>query len=270
MGVIKVNTFLYIILGVIGTIFGSFFTLAVYRIPRKENIVYVRSHCTTCNHRLEFWDLIPVLSYVFLGGKCRYCKETIRPRYLILELLSGLVFILIAVAMNISVMSSLTDFMIYGYTALIVSVLCILMGIGKNIPYSVIIFGMLVRTLYFVFFDMQSFEMFFIETACFMVVALISYLCINTYFSKKKNENSFLERNYPKTLETILLVAFLVYIFGINIVVIIMSLALFVGLFIKYILKKEIDYITYICFISIVSLILISNVHIYEYISSIF
>ena len=263
------NTILYIILLVMGTIFGSFFTLAVYRIPRRENIVYVRSHCTTCNHRLEFWDLIPVLSYLFLGGKCRYCKETIRPRYLILELLTGLVFLLIAVAMNISVMSPLTDFILYGYTVLIISSLCILMGIGKSIPVSVVVFGMIIRTLYFIFFDIQSFTSFFIETAGFMIVALISYLCINTYFSKKKKKSKFLENNYPKTLETIMLVTFLIYIFGINMVVLIMTLSLLVGLFIKYVLKKEIYYITYICFISILVVIILSNSNVYEYISNI-
>lgn len=79
-----------------GIVFGSFFTLAVYRIPRKENIVYGRSHCTSCNHKLGFWDLIPILSYVFLKGRCRYCGEKIRIRYLLLEIFSGSVFLLIA------------------------------------------------------------------------------------------------------------------------------------------------------------------------------
>ena len=76
--------------------FGSFFTLAVYLIPRKENITYVRSHCTSCNHKLGFLDLIPIFSYIFLGGKCRYCGEKIRIRYLLLEVFSGIVFLSVA------------------------------------------------------------------------------------------------------------------------------------------------------------------------------
>ena len=70
----------------IGTVFGSFFTLAVYRIPLKKNITYERSFCPNCEHRLEFKDLIPVFSYIFLKGKCRYCGQKVRPRYLILEI----------------------------------------------------------------------------------------------------------------------------------------------------------------------------------------
>lgn len=93
---------IYIAIFLSGTVFGSFFTLAVYRIPRKEDITHVRSHCTSCNHELNFLDLIPVLSYIFLGGKCRYCGEKIRIRYLLLEIMSGLVFLLVALTHGIT------------------------------------------------------------------------------------------------------------------------------------------------------------------------
>ena len=86
----------------IGTVFGSFFTLAVYRIPLGKNITHERSFCPNCNHRLEFRDLIPVFSYIFLKGKCRYCKNKVRPRYLILEILSGIVFVLAYISMKIN------------------------------------------------------------------------------------------------------------------------------------------------------------------------
>lgn len=86
---------IYIILNIfiIGTLFGSFFSLATYRIPRKQDIVATRSYCPICKHNLNFFDLIPILSYIFLGGKCRYCKHKISPRYFFLELSNGLVFV---------------------------------------------------------------------------------------------------------------------------------------------------------------------------------
>ena len=87
----------YALMFIIGTVFGSFFTLAVYRIPLKQDITHERSFCPKCNHKLSFWDMIPVLSYIFLGGKCRYCKEKIRIRYLLLEILTGTVFLLFAI-----------------------------------------------------------------------------------------------------------------------------------------------------------------------------
>ena len=96
------DIFLYIIIFIIGTFFGSFFTLAVYRIPKKEDILIKHSYCPNCNHKLGFFDLFPVFSYIFLQGKCRYCGNKIRPRYLILELLSGFTFLAIAVATKIT------------------------------------------------------------------------------------------------------------------------------------------------------------------------
>ena len=92
----QMNAILYTTIFIIGTLFGSFYTLAVYRIPRKKDITHTHSFCPNCNHKLGFFELIPVLSYIFLGGKCKNCKQKIRPRYLILEILSGVTFLIFA------------------------------------------------------------------------------------------------------------------------------------------------------------------------------
>jgi leader peptidase (prepilin peptidase)/N-methyltransferase len=60
----------------------------------------VQSHCVSCNHKLGPLDLIPIFSYLFLGGKCRYCKEKIRSRYVLLEIMSGLAFLLLAIILR--------------------------------------------------------------------------------------------------------------------------------------------------------------------------
>ena len=118
---------IYISIFITGTVFGSFFTLAVYRIPRKEDIVYVRSHCTSCNHELGFFDLIPIFSYIFLGGRCRYCKEKIRIRYLLLEVFSGLVFLAIALTRN--VIDNIVDL---SFIYLFIAGMFIIAGIDKE------------------------------------------------------------------------------------------------------------------------------------------
>lgn len=79
----------------IGTLFGSFFSLAIYRIPRKQDIMIKRSYCPKCKHDLGFLDLIPILSYIFRMGKCKYCKEKISPIYIILEISNGILFLFI-------------------------------------------------------------------------------------------------------------------------------------------------------------------------------
>ena len=84
-----------IIVFILGLLFGSFTNVIIYRMPRGESIVQPPSHCPSCNTRLGVLDLIPVLSWVFLGGRCRYCQEKISPRYAVVELLCGLLFLVV-------------------------------------------------------------------------------------------------------------------------------------------------------------------------------
>lgn len=78
----------------IGLFFGSFYNVVSLRTLSEESIVLPPSHCTSCNHRLYPKDLIPVFSYLFIGGKCRYCKEKISWIYPFGELLTGITFAL--------------------------------------------------------------------------------------------------------------------------------------------------------------------------------
>lgn len=83
----------YIIVTAVGLIFGSFTNVLIARIPAGESIVTPPSHCPHCGHRLGVLDLVPVLSWLWLKGKCRYCRERIRPRYPLVELLTAALFI---------------------------------------------------------------------------------------------------------------------------------------------------------------------------------
>lgn len=78
---------------IIGTLVGSFITLAIYRIPRKEDIWVKRSYCPNCKHRLGFFDCFPILSYISTVGRCKYCMKHISVRYIIIEFLNGFVFV---------------------------------------------------------------------------------------------------------------------------------------------------------------------------------
>lgn len=86
---------IYLILFFItGLLFGSFYNVVGLRLPKKESIIYPSSHCPKCNHKLSWYELIPVLSYIFLKGKCKNCKEKISIMYPVVELISGILFAL--------------------------------------------------------------------------------------------------------------------------------------------------------------------------------
>jgi leader peptidase (prepilin peptidase)/N-methyltransferase len=77
---------------VLGLIFGSFFNVCIYRIPRDLSVVSPASHCPNCGQRLPFWLNIPLLTYLFLRGRCFFCHQTITLRYPLVEAFTGLLF----------------------------------------------------------------------------------------------------------------------------------------------------------------------------------
>lgn len=151
----ELNTIFYIFMFAIGATLGSFYTLAVYRIPLKQDITHTRSYCPKCNHKLNFWDLIPILSYIALGGKCRYCKEKIRPRYLILEISSGLAFLLYGIGLNIDLLNiEYKKVVALVFGMLFFSTIFIIIGIfkeHKKIQKSVFNFGIIVEIIYMIY-----------------------------------------------------------------------------------------------------------------------
>jgi leader peptidase (prepilin peptidase)/N-methyltransferase len=76
-----------------GLAFGSFLNVCIYRLPLGLSVVTPRSACPKCKQRIAFYDNVPVLSWLMLRGHCRNCKSSISPRYLMIELLTGVLFV---------------------------------------------------------------------------------------------------------------------------------------------------------------------------------
>lgn len=89
-----ITLIIYVFVFLFGVIIGSFLNVCILRIPQKETIVSERSHCMTCGHTLAWYDLFPLFSWLFLGGKCRYCKAKISKQYPIVEFTNGVMAVL--------------------------------------------------------------------------------------------------------------------------------------------------------------------------------
>ncbi|MBR5974893.1 MAG: prepilin peptidase [Clostridiales bacterium] len=85
-----------VLAGIFGAIVGSFTNVCIYRIPEHRTIVKGHSMCMTCGHELGALDLVPIFSWLFLGGKCRYCKTPISSRYIKIESLTALCYMIMA------------------------------------------------------------------------------------------------------------------------------------------------------------------------------
>ena len=225
------DIFLYIILFIIGTLFGSFYTLAVYRIPKGQDITHTHSYCPNCNHKLGLLDLFPIFSYILLGGKCRYCKEKIRPRYFILECLSGLVFILIAYVMNIRIETlTITKIAEYSFMALYVTYIFLISGIDKenrNMNKPVNIYGIVISIMYMVYLCIVEQANIYRYGIYMFLILLI--LILDTITLKKFQKDSY---TYGILLMLMVMVFFTgEYITANSVILTLLSMAIYILLF---------------------------------------
>ena len=86
----RAELFYIIITTIYGIIIGSFLNVCIYRIPEKESIIVTRSHCMSCGEHLKWYDLVPLVSFLFLGGKCRYCGTKLSAQYPLVEAFNGI------------------------------------------------------------------------------------------------------------------------------------------------------------------------------------
>lgn len=130
----------FIFLFILGCVFGSFFYVVGTRLPKNESLIQPGSHCTFCNHKLGIFDLFPLLSFLFLRGKCRYCHQKLSMGYFFSELSTGLLFLLsywkfsfsyeffvMLLISSLLVLIFITDFkyMIILDSPLVVSIVCL-------------------------------------------------------------------------------------------------------------------------------------------------
>lgn len=113
-----------IIVFIFGSVIGSFLNVCIYRIPRKESIVVGPSHCVKCGNRIKWYDLIPILSYLILIGRCRYCKEKISLQYPTIEFINGVAYFCLYLFLGLTVW--------FGLASIVFSILLVLIIIKIN------------------------------------------------------------------------------------------------------------------------------------------
>ena len=122
------HIFIIVLLIFLGASWGSFLNVIAYRTSKKESFLKGRSKCVHCHNVLYWYDMIPIFSWIFLRGKCRFCAKSISTRYLLVEIFTGLLFVfggllivdLVEIALYIAVVSFFVVLFIYDAIAFIV------------------------------------------------------------------------------------------------------------------------------------------------------
>ena len=211
----------------IGLIFGSFFNTLIYRLEKGEGFLFGKSKCPKCNHPLSFLDLIPIISYLFLKGKCRYCKEKISLFYPISEFLTGILFLSFYLRFKFLFenfnfkIQAILPFLYYFSFLIILYLLAVYDFRTKNIPAILVFFGFLIWILFFIISFFYKFpKISFLDT-------------INSFFDFSIKSLPFYFENLDFVLNFLIAVLFLLASFiglvgeGDFLVI------LFIGLFLK-------------------------------------
>ncbi|MFH1401522.1 MAG: prepilin peptidase [Parcubacteria group bacterium] len=111
--------FFYLFIFVVGLVVGSFLNCAIYRLEKGENFLRGRSYCPNCRHQLSWQDLVPFFSFIFLRGKCRYCKKPISFQYPLVEISTAILFVFVAYF-------SFPNFLVTSYLLLTTSLLIVI------------------------------------------------------------------------------------------------------------------------------------------------
>lgn len=241
----------YIAFYIIGVVLGSFFTLATYRIPLKQDILYTRSYCPKCNNKLKFLDLIPILSYIFLGGKCRYCNEKISPRYIIIEFFSGLFYLLFVMSLKIDIFNiNAIEIIDLVYGTLIISTFFIIGGIAKEtgkLSKGTMIFGLITNAVYMIYLYILDINIY--RYIIYYVAIIILFIL------EKKIKN----KRYKRKCNIMIFALFSIITTNEIIFISSMMATLIIHLISRLLIKKKnINYIFYFSFFNILCLIILN------------
>jgi leader peptidase (prepilin peptidase)/N-methyltransferase len=133
---------LYFIVFLFGLVFGSFFNVCISRIPAKESLL-TPSHCPKCHRAIKLYGNIPVLSYLFLRGRCRHCKEKISFQYPLVELLTAAVFTLLFYSFGMTLL-----FVKYAVVASLLIIISFIDMKTQEIPDGLVVFGLITGLLF--------------------------------------------------------------------------------------------------------------------------
>lgn len=187
------NIVFYIIVFVLGSLIGNFYATAIKRISKGKKVLSMHSYCANCGEKLGFFEKIPIFSYIFLKGKCKHCKKKIDAKYIILEFITGVLFLAVADSLNlVSTNFNIANLMLFIVIALYFSYIILAVGIdneNKNMSQSVLTYGVIISLIYMVYMCIVERESIYVNVIYLVMMTLL--LLLNIINTKKRAQSSY-------------------------------------------------------------------------------
>lgn len=229
---------------IVSCVIGSYMNVWIYRIPRKESVHFPGSHCTSCQTQLKMKDLIPIFSYLSLKGRCRYCGAKISPRYMLIEVLTGILVTLLYIHLGFNI-----TWLMYAILTALMIALSLIDIDHMILPTKIIFFALVVGILGRTTQSLLSQNIMYFINACFtslVVYIFMRFLYFITTVLFKGEQIGFGDVRYLSMLAFYTSLSSMAYI-----AYIIILLALFFCLIYKTVFKKKLTAFPFGPFISL-------------------
>ena len=184
------NIVFYIVIFILGAILGSSFATQIRRSVKNRPIIDINSYCTKCGKKIGTLQQIPIVSYMFLKGKCKHCKKKIEPIYIILEIATAIILVVTASSLNLNVqVNNMTSFVF-----LILYYSYIILTIGrdlykKEMNQSLMAYGIIISIIYINYLCIENATTLLINTIYLVIIILL--LLLNILNTKKRAQSSY-------------------------------------------------------------------------------
>lgn len=184
----------YIIIFIVGALLGSVCAKTIQRISKGKKVLAIHSYCTNCGEKLSFFEKIPILSYILLKGKCKNCKKKINAKYIILEIITAISFLLVVRGLKISVTNiSMINLISFIFVALYYSYIILVVGLdkqNKNMSASLLAYGIIISLLYIVYTCVTDKIAIYVNVIYLIIMTIL--LLLNIVTTKKRAKSNYI------------------------------------------------------------------------------
>ena len=163
------------------------------RISKGKRVLSIHSYCANCGEKLSFLEKIPIFSYIFLKGKCKHCKKKIDAKYIILEVITGVLLLAVAYSLNlVNANFNFANLILFIVIILYFSYIILVVGIdkeNKNMPPSVLAYGVIISLIYIVYMCIVERESIYVNVIYLVMMTLL--LLLNIINTKKRAQGSY-------------------------------------------------------------------------------